>query len=151
MSCQAMLKSDCIWMHFNICFSTVEMIWLLSHCPCSVLLLAANWHAQSPSRMLFYSSRKAVYRLTCSTLVWSPLPTRVGFDTRVPFHLQGLLLRAMLLQWILCKLEVVLGACPWVGGFSVGAKKRKRKYFCESKALCPTCVNRDFPLSLARV
>lgn len=150
MSCQAMLKSDCIWMHFNIWFSTVEMNWLFSHCPCSVLLLAANGHAQSPSQMLLYSSQNAVYRSTCSVLVWSPLPTTVGFDTRIPFHLEGLLLRAVLLQWALCKLEVLLGACPWVGGFSVGEKK-KWKYFCESKALLFMWKSRDFPLSLARV
>lgn len=46
-----------------------------------------------------------------------------GVDTRVPFRLEGLLLGAMLLQRILCELEVVLGAGPRVGGTSVGKKQ----------------------------
>lgn len=120
------VNSDCIWMHFNICFSTVEMNWLLSHCPC---------------QMLFYSSWSAVYDLTCGIPVWSPLPVSVRVDTRISFHLKGIL-GVMLWHWTLCSLEVVLGACPWVGGFSVGEKWKR--YFCESKALLCMCKSKDF-------
>lgn len=62
----------CIWMCWNIRFSTLEMNWQFSSCPCSVLLLAANGHTQSPDWMLFHSSQNAVYPEVSSCGVHCP-------------------------------------------------------------------------------
>lgn len=87
------------------------------------LLWAANGHVESPDWMYLIPA-KMLCMLRCPHVEFMPMSVGLTLGW-TPCPWGGLLLRVMLLQWTLCKLEVMLGwrdVGPWVGGFSMGKK-----------------------------